>query len=293
MPIVSVFVDMRGLVLRDGCAVAFIGSITRGGEMKVNRNEIGRRKMRAVQVLVGATLALILFAPGAGAQTESAGSKMVETKPAPDAYQTFFLTNITQVSDLLDIQTDLRNMLPKARLYAMSPQNAISMRGTPDDIQLAQKMISELDRPRKTYRLTYTITETDNGKRAGTQSVVLIAALGQKTVFKQGSRVPIVTGTSDPERSTQNSQVQYVDVGVTIEATVEVYGDGVRLQTKIEQSSLAEDKSGAVPQDPVINQAVLTERSDMVLGKPLTLGLFGLPGTTRTQVIEVVAEAVR
>jgi type II secretory pathway component GspD/PulD (secretin) len=175
-------------------------------ETKVNHDKIGSRKMRAAQMIAGLVLALMLFAPGAGAQTQPADSKAIETKPAPEIYQTFFLTNITQISDLVDVQTDLRNTLPKAKLYYIQSQNAISMRGTPDDIQLAQKIISELDRPKKTYRLTYTITETDSGKRTGAHSVVLITALGQKTVFKQGNKVPIVTGTFDPGTTTENSR---------------------------------------------------------------------------------------
>lgn len=259
----------------------------------MNHDKIGSRKMRAAQMIAGLVLALMLFAPGAGAQTQPADSKAIETKPAPEIYQTFFLTNITQISDLVDVQTDLRNTLPKAKLYYIQSQNAISMRGTPDDIQLAQKIISELDRPKKTYRLTYTITETDSGKRTGAHSVVLITALGQKTVFKQGNKVPIVTGTFDPGTTTENSQVQYQDVGLFIEASVDAYADGLRLRSKVEQSSLAEEKSGIGPQDPVIHQAVLEGTSVLALGKQLTLGSFDLPGATRNQAIEVVAEVVR
>jgi len=244
-------------------------------------------------MLGGAALALLFIAFGAGAQAQLADSKTTETKPALEVTQTFFLTNITQLSDLLDIQTDLRNMITREGVYSIASQNAISVRGTPEDIQLAQKIISELDRPKKTYRLTYTITETDSGKRTGTQSIVLIAALGQKTVFKQGSRVPIVTGSYDQGTARQSTQMQYQDVGLQIDATVDAYADGLRLHSKVEQSSLGDEKSGVGPQDPVIHQAVLEGTSTLALGKPLTLGSFDLPGSTRNQAIEVVAEVVR
>jgi general secretion pathway protein D len=99
-------------------------------------------------------LALMLFAPGAGAQTQPTEGKAVDAKPSSEVYQTFYLTNVLQQNDLSDIQTDLRNVLPKARIYGLPSQNAISMRATPEDIQLAQKIIADLDRPRKVYRLT-------------------------------------------------------------------------------------------------------------------------------------------
>jgi type II secretory pathway component GspD/PulD (secretin) len=246
-------------------------------------------------MFAGIALALMLFAPRAGAQTQPADCKAAEAKPAPpEAYQTFYLTNVTQQNDLNDIHTDLRNVLsPRAKLFSVASQNAISMRGTPDEIQLAQKMISELDRPRKTYRLTYTITETDGGKLTGTRHFSLVLVSGERQVFKQGSRVPIVTGNFGVKTSTENTVVEYQDVGLTIEASVAGYADGARLISKLSQTSLAEEKSGVGPQDPVIRQTVLDGTSILELGKPLVLGSFDLPGGTRKQEVEVVAELFR
>jgi type II secretory pathway component GspD/PulD (secretin) len=251
--------------------------------------------MNAVPMFAGFALALMLFVSCAGAQTQPADCKAAEAKPTPpEAYQTFFLTNLTQPNELNDVSTDLRNTLsPRTKVYAVSSQNAISVRGTADDIQQAQKMISELDRPKKTYRLTYTIIETDGGKRAGTQSFALTLASGEMVGFKQGNRVPIVTASFDAETSAPHTNVQYQDVGLRIEATVDTYADGLRLRTKVEQTSLAEEKSGVGPQDPVIRQAMLEGISTLALGKPLVLGSFDLPGGTRKQEVEVVAELVR
>ena len=94
--------------------------------------------MNSVRLLTGLALAVMLFAPCVGAQTQPADSKPAEAKPAVESYQTLYLTNLTQQSELTELQTDLRNMLPKARVYALPSQNAISMRGSADDIQLAQ-----------------------------------------------------------------------------------------------------------------------------------------------------------
>jgi len=261
--------------------------------MQWKSDAAGRRRMNSVRLLTGLGLAVMLSAPCVGAQTPPADSKPAETKPAVESYQTLYLTNLTQQSDLTDIQTDLRNMLPKARVYALPSQNAISMRGTADDIQLAQKIFAEFDRPRKVYRLTYAITETDGGKTVGTLHYSLIATSGQSTVLKQGSRVPIVTGRSDDDSSKSNTQVQYVDVGLSIEAIADGVHDGARLRTKVSQSSVAEEKSGVGAQDPVIRQTTLDEITTLVPGKPLVLGSLDIPDTTRKQEIEVVVELVR
>jgi type II secretory pathway component GspD/PulD (secretin) len=267
--------------------------------MQLKSDATERRWKNSVRVLIGLTLALTLVARGAGAQTPQAEAKPEDSKPnevkttIQGIYQTFYIANVTQQTDLTDISTDLRNMLPKAKLYPMPSQNAISMYGTPDDVQLARKMIAELDRPRKIYRLAYTITETDSGKPAGTQHYALIATSRQKTVLKQGSKVPIITETFDSENSTPKSQVTYTDVGLLIEATVDGNQDGVGLMTEVVQSSLAEEKSGLGAQDPIIRQTSLNAISMLTPGKPHVLGSLDIPGTARKQEIEVVLEVVR
>ena len=78
--------------------------------------------MSAVLILV-----LALFLPRAGAQAPTADTSAAESKGGAETYQTLYLTSLTQVAGANDIQTDLRNMLPNARLYVPS-QNAISIR---------------------------------------------------------------------------------------------------------------------------------------------------------------------
>ena len=263
--------------------------------MQLSRIAAGRQGLTAAAIFAVLALAFALLPPRAGAQTKPEDNQPCEAKPAappaPETVQTFFLNNTSEQNDLNDIQTDLRNVLPKAKIYGIQTQNAITIRATAEDMKTAQKMIADLDQPRKLYRLTYTITDIDGGKRVGSQQFVILAASGQKSTFKQGSRVPIVIGTTDGQP--QNTQVQYQDVGLSIEARVSGSPDGLDLQTKIEQSSLAEEKSAAAPLDPVVHQTALNETSELAQGKPLVLGSLDLPGTTRRQEIEVVAELVR
>jgi general secretion pathway protein D len=64
------------------------------------------------------------------------------------AVQTFYLTNAWQQNDLNDVSTALRNVMPNAKVYPVASQNAIVMRGTPDELLLAQKLINDLDKAR-------------------------------------------------------------------------------------------------------------------------------------------------
>ena len=64
------------------------------------------------------------------------------------AVQTFYLSNAWQQNDLNDVQTAIRNILTGVKIYGISSQNALVIRGTPDELLLAQKMIDDLDKPR-------------------------------------------------------------------------------------------------------------------------------------------------
>ena len=205
---------------------------------------------------------------------------------------TIYLRNATQQNDLNDIQTSLRNVLPRAKIYGIPSQSAISLRANAEDMLLAQKVVADLDRPRPTYRLTYTINESDGGKRLGSQRYTLIVTSGGRSEFKQGSRVPLVTGTTNDGATTQSS-VTYVDVGLDIEAFADGSPDGVRVRSKVVQSSVAEEKSGMGAQDPMIRQASLDGSSILALGKPLVLGALDMPGSTRHMDVEVVGELVK
>ncbi len=233
-------------------------------------------------------------------ETKSVEAKPVEAKPA-SVYETLYLTNLTQQNDLNDIQTAIRNVLPRARVDGMPSQRSISLWATPEEIAIAKRIVADLDKPHKVYRLTFTLTEIEGGKRGAAQHYALIATSGEKTELKEGTKVPLVTGSVSDAGSTAGStpstQVQYIDLGLNIEATIDGSQDGARLRTKIERSSVAEEKSGIGAQDPVIRQTRLDQTSLLVPGKPLVLGsldeLGDAPGTTRQLEVHVVAELVK
>ncbi len=75
-------------------------------------------------------------------------SRIKRTELDSQAVQTFYLSNAWQQNDLNDVQTALRNVITGAKFFGVASQNAIVMRGTPDEILLAQKIINDLDKAR-------------------------------------------------------------------------------------------------------------------------------------------------
>lgn len=75
-------------------------------------------------------------------------SRSKRTELDEEAVQTFYLANAWQQNDLNDIQTALRNVLMQIKVYGLASQNALVVRGTPDELLLAQKIINDLDKAR-------------------------------------------------------------------------------------------------------------------------------------------------
>jgi type II secretory pathway component GspD/PulD (secretin) len=243
---------------------------------------------------IGIAILLLLAPLASHANAQSPAAKLADLSSAneqPSSYKTFYLTNLIRPHDADDIQTALRNMLPSAKLYYVPAQSALSIRGSAEEIALAQKIVADLDRPRKTYRLTYTVAETGNGQPDSGHHVTLIVTSGGSTDFKQGSKVPLVIGVDTQGQQPPRSDVQYMDIGLEIEATLYGY-DGIHLRSKIAQSSVADEKSGVGAQDPIFLQTTLDGTVTLVPGKPLILGSLDIPGTNRHQQVEVVSEVI-
>jgi general secretion pathway protein D len=80
------------------------------------------------------------------------------------AIRVLYLANATQQNELNDVQTALRNVLPNAKLYGVQSQDAIVMRGTPDELLLAGKLIDDLDKARPEVMIDVAVMQVDRDK---------------------------------------------------------------------------------------------------------------------------------
>ena len=258
--------------------------------------------MKCANGIVAITLSVFLSGSAALAQKTPdeirQARQAIEANPTVDNIRTYYLKSTAQASDANEIYTALRNMLPAdVKSYLVPNQNAIIVLATQDQFAIVDKLLSDLDHPRKTYRLNYTVTDMDGTRRVSSQSFAVVVASGQQATLKQGSKVPVATGTYNAAATTgpngapagTQTNFTYLDVGMNFDATPTTVGDGISLKTAVEQLSIADEKSGVGPQDPIVKQSSLKSTLLVPLGKPLMLGSIDLPGTTHHLDIEVTA----
>jgi type II secretory pathway component GspD/PulD (secretin) len=237
-------------------------------------------KAKCVRVAAFATGMLMMCATGAMAQGP---------EKQPRIYQTFYLKNATSQHAANDIQTAMRNMIPEAKIYYAPTENALSVSGNAEELAQAQRMLADLDRPQKIYRVTYTISDGHGAPR----HLAMLVSPGRSGITKQGTRVPIMTGSyKQGGGEPSNTQFQYQDIGLSIETSMEGFGDGLRLMSKIEETSVSEQKSNVGIQDPIVDQSVLEAQSAVNSANPVTLGSLGMPDGKHMDV-QVSIEAVQ
>jgi type II secretory pathway component GspD/PulD (secretin) len=211
-------------------------------------------------------------------------------------YQTriVYLTNVSTPNDANEILVAVRNMFdPSLKVYLLPSQNAVVLGTYPEMLNKIETFIHTLDKPHKTYRVTYTIAESDAGKRVGIEHFSLIAQDGQDTSLKQGDKIPVATGSFSTENSASQTQFTYLDVGMNFDVTVNTYGSGVMIKSKVEQSSVGASNTIAGVTEPVVRQSVLRGDSAVSLNKPLMLGSIDVPSSTRHLDIDVTVEEVK
>jgi type II secretory pathway component GspD/PulD (secretin) len=262
-------------------------------------------KPTLAKALLASALMSALAAPCALAQTSEPANQPSPCHASSGAFETkvFDLSNIRSTSSFLfggtsyhggdEIQAALRNALcPEDKIYWLSGQSAILVQAAPEQIALVEKLISQLDRPHKAYRLTYTMTELDGGKTVSTQHFSMIVVDGQHTSMKEGSKIPVATGEVGKGNDVQ-TQFTYLDVGMNFDSQIDEVANGVRLQAKVEQSSLGEPTTIAGVQEPVVRQTVVQGTSLLTLGKPSMLGSVDVPNSTHHFDIAVVADELK
>jgi len=78
--------------------------------------------------------------------------------------KTFYLANLSQPTELQDVVNALRQILEISRIQPLPSQGALVVRGTPDQIALAEKLVGDLDKARPEVIVEVAIIQVSRDK---------------------------------------------------------------------------------------------------------------------------------
>src|SRR5260370_11363214 len=78
--------------------------------------------------------------------------------------KTFYLSNLSQPTELQDVVNAMRTILEVSRIQQLPSQGAIVVRGTPDQMALAQKLIDDLDKAKPEAVVDVAVVQGERGQ---------------------------------------------------------------------------------------------------------------------------------
>lgn len=190
--------------------------------------------------------------------------------------KTFYLSNLSQPTELQDIVNTMRQILEINRVQPLPTEGAIVVRGTPDQMALAQKLVNDLDKSKPEVIVDVAIMQIskDKSKTLGinppTSATVQlqsnlnpISTTSSSGVVGGQTTVPTSTGTSTPGQISLNSfnNLNATDFAVTI--------------SQATATALFSDSTSKLIQKPQI-RAVDGQKASLKIGQrvPVATGSF-------------------
>ena len=123
--------------------------------------------------------------------------------------KTFYLSNLSQPTELQDVVNAIRAVLDVQRVQQLLSQNALVVRGTPDQIALAQKLVQDLDKARPEVIVDIAVMQVskDRSRTLGLSPPTSATVTLQPNI-NQSVTTPTtnpITGVTTPSTSTGNS----------------------------------------------------------------------------------------
>ena len=189
--------------------------------------------------------------------------------------KTFYLANLTLPTELQDIVNTMRQILEISRIQPLPSEGAIVVRGTPDQVALAEKLIGDLDQSKPEVIVDVAVMQInrDKSKTLGispptSATVALQNNFNNTTTTGVGTGISNITNNAQSTTGTPN-QINFNQIG-SLNAT-----DFTITIPPATASALFSDSSTKLLQKPEI-RAVDGQKASLKIGQrvPVATGSF-------------------
>ena len=142
------------------------------------------------------------------------------------------------------------------------------------------------DKPIIPYRLDFTISEIEDGKKINARQYSLNVNTGDHNTLKIGTRVPV---------ELKQGEVQYLDLGTEISAGLRERDNGLALEVRAQMSNFAtpEDQANRSKNMPLLREMKINASTVLSPGRPTIVGSVDDPNSKRQFQLEVTATKLK
>jgi general secretion pathway protein D len=183
--------------------------------------------------------------------------------------KTFYLSNLSQPTELQDVVNAMRTILEVSRIQQLPSQGAIVVRGTPDQMALAQKLVDDLDKARPEVLIEVAVMQVSRD-RAHTLGI------NPPTSVTVALQPNVNTGTTTSTTTTTTSTTSTSTSGISLNSLASL--NATDFQVTIPQataSALMTDNDTKIIQKPQI-RALDGQKATLKIGErvPVATGSF-------------------
>jgi general secretion pathway protein D len=120
--------------------------------------------------------------------------------------KTFYLSNLSQPTELQDVVNAMRTILEVSRIQQLPSQGAIVVRGTPDQMALAQKLVDDLDKAKPEVLVEVAIMQVSRDKMhtLGINPPTSVSVQLQNNINTTTPTTTVTNGVSTATATTSN-----------------------------------------------------------------------------------------
>jgi general secretion pathway protein D len=183
--------------------------------------------------------------------------------------KTFYMANLSQPTELQDVVNALRQILEVSRIQPLPSQGAIVVRGTPDQIMLAQKLVDDLDKSKPEVIVDVAIMQVSRDKKRS-------LGINPPTSASVSLQPNINTGTTTNNNNIGTTNPTTTTNGISLNALGNL--NATDFQVTISQAAataLFSDNNTRLLQNPQI-RSVDGQKASLKIGEkvPIATGSF-------------------
>jgi len=149
----------------------------------------------------------------------------------------------------------------------------------------AKTQAESVDKSTNAYRLDFTITEIEDGKKINARQYSMNLNAGDANAIKIGTRVPV---------EAKQGEFQYIDVGTSIWSRVKESGNGLALEVRAEISNFAiPDQASRSNSMPLLRQMQINGSTVTMPGRSTVVGSVDDPNSKRQFQLEVTVTRLK
>jgi hypothetical protein len=144
--------------------------------------------------------------------------------------------------------------------------------------------------PPHSYRLDYTLTELEDGKKIDSRQYSINVGGGTQSGRSWPGHLQI--GTKIPAGMKSDGTNQYVDVGTRISAVISMRDGAQVLDTDLDVSSLVPDEA-KVDGRPILRTLTISNQTPITAGKAMVVGTADDPNSRRKFQLEITVTEIK